>query len=752
MSSRGPHNMQHMAEPGKPQAFGQPAMIRTGDGEEEGGPVNPLELIRDRLQGRWLKAILTSIVFGVIASAVAWNIAPLNFTAKGSLKGNSKNDITVGAIAETGETTRGFNTFLETQVVLLKSTDVIDRAINSPEMGLLLDSRGRASLSNQISDMLRATVYGDTELIIVQYSDSDAEAAAITTNAMLKSYIALYGSDTADRLSRTKQKIRGFKQENRQSAEDNRQQQQALLRKSKYGIADIGNFVTENANEMVALEERKKAIGETLKKLGDAAEKEGREITGNEIPEPKMVDLEAFEPNLKVLSKEIDVKKVERDQLTSRLSSEHRQVRMVESTIRSMQNNYERRTVETRLRWLDGPGKDQSYDKLQVMLAKLGIEISAKRTEIDEMNAMRDRYDELQRNIDDLDNEYEILDNRLSGIEFEEDALEAQISISQLAVIPTSPEKDKRLAIAGVALVGSVMGVFALFFMLGTVDQRAFAMRQLQADKGQFQCLGVVPDTGPNSDDPEALEIAMGCVHRLRNKIESMRGGSSQSEKGFVMLISSPFQGDGKTTMATLLGWSYAEAGYRTCLVDCDFIGRSLSHQFGKLHDSGLKEVIKGDAVREQTIPLGSPNLNILPIGLDEGINAEHVPVEAIRKLLDELRSEFDMVIMDTGPLSGSIESTPIAGAVDGVLLTLRKGRSRLPLRRCVQELRDLGAPYFGVVLNYADRADYRHFSSTSKSINDLLKEESTGKRKRNPLTDRIAQHEPVADQGPRSE
>ena len=144
--------------------------------------------------------------------------------------------------------------------MLLKSTDVIDRAINSPEMGLLLDSRGRASLSNQISDMLRATVYGDTELIIVQYSDSDAEAAAITTNAMLKSYIALYGSDTADRLSRTKQKIRGFKQENRQSAEDNRQQQQALLRKSKYGIADIGNFVTENANEMVALEERKLSL------------------------------------------------------------------------------------------------------------------------------------------------------------------------------------------------------------------------------------------------------------------------------------------------------------------------------------------------------------------------------------------------------------------------------------------------------------------------------------------------------------
>ena len=706
------------------------------DPQGEGGAVNPIELVLDRLQGRWVYAISTALVVAIVAAAIAWLFAPIKFSSAGWLQGNSQNETIVQQIAETGEV-RGFEQFLEGQVILIKSSDVVDRAINDPAMKRLLDERGRMKLAGQIAANLVADVYGGTELIQVTYSDSDPGASAVITNAVMNSYITLHGSEDADRRNRTKMALRGYKTENLRKTNDLRIQQQDLLSKSRYGIADIGSFASENANEMVALELEKKRVKEMIAKLSEKAREQEIEITGDEILPPTETELEAFEPNLKALKTEIDQVRVQSDQLRSRLSDEHRHVRILDSTIKSMQSNLERRKLESTERWMKGPGKEKSYAKLEEKLQKLGIQIKEKRSQIDEMNSLRDNYESLQRNIDDLEEEYTVLDDRLTGIEFEEDALKDRISIAQLAEAPTIPASDKRAQIAVAVFAASIFGVFALFFLLGTVDQRAFAVRQLQSDKGQFQCLGVVPDTGPSSDDPEALEIAMGCVHRLRNKLESMR--QTSSERGFVMLISSPFQGDGKTTMATLLGWSYAEAGYRTCLVDCDFIGRSLSHQFGKLQDVGLKEALKRGDIDGEVIPLGNENLSILPIGLDNSINAEHVPIEAIRKLLDQLREQYDMIIMDTGPLSGSIESTPIAGSVDGVLLTLRKGRSRLPLRRCVEELRDLGAPYLGVVLNYADRSDYRHFSSTSKSIKDLLKEEATGERKRNPLTDLVA-------------
>lgn len=719
------------------QGYPGPHATQPAPDKEEGGAVNPLDLVRDRLEGRWLYAIGTSIVVAILAAIVAWNVAPVTYQAEGWLKGNSRNEIIVEQITETGET-KDFTPFLESQALLIKSSGVVDHALNSAALQPLTLARTRDAMIHQLEYNLYTDVHNNTELIVVSFIDKDPAATASVTNAIMNSYITLHGSQGDERLNLKKQQLRRFKQENRQSAENRRKQQQALLRKSKYGIAEIGSLASENANVMVALESQKKLVDETMAKLQKKAKDEGREITGKEIDEPTLTALETFNPRLAILKTDIQKIQIEYDQLRSRLSEDHRSLRILDSTLKSMKDNLVVRIDETRERWYEGPGKDQSYDKLEELLQKIGTQMNEKREEIDEMNALRDDFAALDREITNLDNEFKILDSRLSGIEFEEDALEERISIAQVAVPPLKSYKDQRMQVAAVAFMGSAGMIMALFFLLGTVDQRAFALRQLETDKGQFHCLGVVPDTGPTSDDPEALDVAMSCIHRLRNRIESLRGGK-QEDLGFVLLISSPFQGDGKTTIATLLGWSYAEAGYRTCLVDCDFIGRSLSHQFGKLHDVGLKEVLKDGKITDQVIPLGNPNLNILPIGLDDSISAEHMPLSAIKSLLGDLRGQYDLILVDTGPLSGSVESTPIAGAVDGVLLTLRKGRSRLPLRRCVQELRDLGAPYLGVVLNYADKSDYRHFSSTSKSIDELLREEASGERARNPLTERIA-------------
>ena len=71
--------------------------------------------------------------------------------------------------------------------------------------------------------------------------------------------------------------------------------------------------------------------------------------------------------------------------------------------------------------------------------------------------------------------------------------------------------------------------------------------------------------------------IASHCVHQIRNRIEALRDKSTN----FVLAVSSPFQGDGKTSIVSALGWSYAAAGNRTLLIDCDIVGQSLTRQMG---------------------------------------------------------------------------------------------------------------------------------------------------------------------------
>ena len=51
--------------------------------------------------------------------------------------------------------------------------------------------------------------------------------------------------------------------------------------------------------------------------------------------------------------------------------------------------------------------------------------------------------------------------------------------------------------------------------------------------------------------------------------------------------------------------------------------------------------------------------------------------------MFDELRAQFEVIVVDTGPMLGSLESTPVVSASDGVVLSVRRGRSRTRLEEC---------------------------------------------------------------------
>lgn len=701
--------------------------------QSDSTPINPLELLRDRLAGRWVIASILAIVVGILCATVSFYVAPVYYRATGYLQGTAKHEIIIEEIAETES--RMFDLFLMGQVELLKSRNVLRNAANSDKLKGIAEERGFYEFLGEMENGLIATVPKDTQLIRVQFNDQDAEVAALATNAVMESYIALHGMDSEDSISEKEGYIRQFKRENRAAAESKREQQQALVRNSRYGTAELAPLIASNVEIMEELRKNHLQIDEMISAMKEAARLEGRELSGKEIPDPTNVQLDEFEPSLVALRKDLEDALIVLNQISAKVTKEHRQYKSQESRINALEENLQARTMEAAEKWKNGPGHEQSYEQLVERQSRLQDLMESTREEISEMNALRDRYDSLQREIVLIDEDFSNLDGRLQELQYEQPAIKDKVEIVEWATPPLQSETDKTIQLSAASFVGGILVIFGAFFLLGSIDQKAFGVRQLQADKGFYQSLGVVPNTSLNTSDSEALEAGHACIHRLRNRIETLR---HHGKRGFVILISSPFQGDGKTTVVTLMGWSYAEAGYRTCVVDADFIGRTLSHQFGKLEKPGLKEVIKGEKIEDVIQHVEGSELDLLPIGIDDSINPEHAPASALEPVLDELRDIYDIIIMDTGPMSGSIESIPIATTVDGVILTLRKGRSRLPLRRCVQDLRELGANYLGVILNYAEKSDYRNLSSKSKSIDDLIKEEKAGVRERNPLTEQI--------------
>jgi Mrp family chromosome partitioning ATPase len=297
------------------------------------------------------------------------------------------------------------------------------------------------------------------------------------------------------------------------------------------------------------------------------------------------------------------------------------------------------------------------------------------------------------------------------------------------------PTKNKKLpaAIGGfVAGWGVSLGLFAL---IGNIDRKTFGVRQLKTSTDGTRVLGVLP----NMDELGKLDgnpmLASDCVHRIRGRVESRRS----PERGYTIMVSSPFQGDGKTTLAVSLGWSYAESGYKTLLLDADFVGRAMSHQFGRLKDPGLREIIRNGVVGDEVTELGHPNLSLLGVGFDRRISASNLSPRLVSRVLEHFREDYDIIIVDSGPITASIEAMPVASAVDGVILALRRGRSRARLTECRDDVLSVGADYLGVVLNYAERSDCERYGSTSKMSTSVqaaleLDEASNPPITRNPI------------------
>lgn len=139
------------------------------------------------------------------------------------------------------------------------------------------------------------------------------------------------------------------------------------------------------------------------------------------------------------------------------------------------------------------------------------------------------------------------------------------------------------------------------------------------------------------------------------------------------IMITSARSGQGKSTVTTNLGIVTAQMGRRVIVVEGD-MRRPLLHRFFALDNSaGLAEVLKGEASLSEVLqPTGIENLFFLSSGTPPSHPAELLGSRAMRELLDTLRSQSDMVFIDTPPVSAFSDPLILSREVDAVILAYR--------------------------------------------------------------------------------
>lgn len=146
-----------------------------------------------------------------------------------------------------------------------------------------------------------------------------------------------------------------------------------------------------------------------------------------------------------------------------------------------------------------------------------------------------------------------------------------------------------------------------------------------------------------------------------------------------VLQITSPGPSHGKTTVSANLAVHFAQLGKRVVLLDCDLHRPRLHTIFSVPRDNGLTNLImnRGTRVEDVAVRVALPGLSFVPSGALPPNASELFSSDRFRNLLDELRAEFDVVILDTPPILLFSDSHRIASRSDAVMAVGRVDQTK---------------------------------------------------------------------------
>jgi capsular exopolysaccharide synthesis family protein len=291
------------------------------------------------------------------------------------------------------------------------------------------------------------------------------------------------------------------------------------------------------------------------------------------------------------------------------------------------------------------------------------------------------------------------------------------VQIAQEALVPSSPSspKTKKNTILG-AILGLLLGL-CVAFLIERFDGRVRGPVDLESIYG-LPLLGAIPKSTAfvqSSLDGGGLGAALPPVEaEAFNLVRAHLRFFNVDHDVRTLIVASPAPGDGKTTVARHLAEAAARLGSRVLLLEVDLRHPTLAQQLDIQSGPGLAEVLIGTVTIEQAIqsvdvqqvPHGKGakvwTLDVLTAGGVLPPNpGELLESDAMSDLLEQVKSAYDLVVIDTPPLTAVSDAFPLLTKVDGVIIVGWIGRSRRDAAEQLQHvLASSGAPLLGVIAN----------------------------------------------------
>ena len=189
----------------------------------------------------------------------------------------------------------------------------------------------------------------------------------------------------------------------------------------------------------------------------------------------------------------------------------------------------------------------------------------------------------------------------------------------------------------------------------------------------------------------------------FRNLKASLSVSVPKKENGVAIMVTSAYPEDGKTTVTTNLALMFAQSDAKVVLVDADIRKGRIAKYFKRKSAPGLSDCLSGQATLEEVIHNShiNENLSYITCGTHSPRPYELLESEEMKKLVQELRTRFDYVIIDTPPVLLISDALALSPSTDGAVLVCRHQVSYISdIERALNTLEFAKAKVLGVVVN----------------------------------------------------
>ncbi|GEM_PF-1155674 len=629
----------------------------------------------------------------------------------------SQNQVNVVQVRGLDDPTFAANTFLNTQMILLGSQDVLDKAYET----LGLNEEQRALLQYPVITNVKGT-----NLVNVAIISSNRELAAQAANGVVQAYINSQHNRRSDLSSSGVTLLQG--QLERVTADHERSVQDLLQFKTANGIYDFDANYKALTDQLTTLqdsilEDESKgaeilALRDEIKGDPDTAvtmlpylllsydNSEGGVSASNIVAE-KLSHLQELALTHQMALPELTAK-----------YGEHNLAVQIHNRVNELISKTQHDEIETGIR-----GLTLSVDQLkkhQAQLTQRAAEISKRMAEMDQV---RGEYHRREAAVAALEKTMDMLVGRIYEIQVSD----ATDDMDDYAVFVTTPAlpangafypvKLKTLAIS--LFLGVALAAAASFVLVSTSTK----LTSLESISGFFGKripeFGNVPSILTDEKEDSTLDEAAAAAKRasrldtLQEAFRDIRTALNLSlvmRSSKVLAVCSAVSGEGKTFVACNLAKSFAQEKKRVLLLDCDLRKPDAHHYFTEYlpeeaRKKGISNVLVGDChLKDVVHHIPALGLDVattgpMPPNPNELLSMGHFP-----EMLKEAKENYDLVVIDTSPVMLVSDALLIANQDVPFLLVARLfSTNRNLLRQLAAQLKQNGIYPAGLIANCAD-------------------------------------------------